>query len=282
MLNPLMKTVYFGFLLFILILPMANVFADELTLNIDNAIYEKSDFISVWGTTEFDSVFISIKDPDGNNVWNERLNSDDENNFSTLIIAGIGGWQKSGNYLVVSESGDFTESVKFFYDSGAQVNPPSAVSDYYVSSDDLYLAFAIAIIAVSGIFIYLARHIILRKKTSNDYVKLDSKKNRDYEKYHSEWSEEEIFGSHKPNTEAKEFREMYTDNSLPNYYLILGLTNDSSQTEIKNQYRKLAKQYHPDKNKDSSEEKMAQINKAYEVLSDKKLKSEYDKFCKLL
>ena len=31
-----------------------------------------------------------------------------------------------------------------------------------------------------------------------------------------------------------------------------------------------------------SEEKMAQINKAYEVLSDKKLKAEYDKFCKLL
>ena len=37
-----------------------------------------------------------------------------------------------------------------------------------------------------------------------------------------------------------------------------------------------------DRNKDSSEEKMAQINKAYEVLSDKKLKAEYDKFCKLL
>ena len=75
---------------------------------------------------------------------------------------------------------------------------------------------------------------------------------------------------------------MYNDNKLTNYYLILGLTNDSSESEIKNQYRKLAKQYHPDKNPDSSEEKMAQINKAYEVLSDKKLKVEYDKFCKLL
>ena len=51
---------------------------------------------------------------------------------------------------------------------------------------------------------------------------------------------------------------------------------------IRDRYRKLAKQYHPDRNKDSSEEKMAQINKAYEVLSDKKLKAEYDKFCKLL
>jgi len=277
-----MKPVYFGVLFFLLMLPITNALAAELTLNIDKEIYEKSDFISVWGSSDLDSVFISVKDPDGNNVWNESLKSDDENNFSTLVIAGIGGWQKSGNYLVIAESGANTENVKFFYDSGAQVNPPSAVSDYYVSSEDLYLTFAIAIIIVAGIFIYLARHIILRKKTSYDHVKLDSKKNRDYEKYHSEWSEEEIFGSHKRSTEAKEFREMYNDHSLPNYYLILGLTNDSSQSEIKNQYRKLAKQYHPDKNKDSSEEKMAQINKAYEILSDKKLKDEYDKFCKLL
>ena len=102
----------------------------------------------------------------------------------------------------------------------------------------------------------------------------NTKDNADYE--------EEIFGSHKSTTGAKEFREMFNDNSLPNYYLVLGLTNDSSQSEIKNQYRKLAKQYHPDRNKDSSEEKMAQINKAYEILSDKKLRAEYDKFCKLL
>ena len=277
-----MKTIYFAFLLFIPILSVTNAFADELTLNIDKTIYEKSDFISVWGSSQFDSVFISIKDSDGNNVWNESLNPDSKNNFSTLIIAGIGGWQKSGNYLVIAESGDSITNAKFFYDSGAQVNPPSAVSDYYISSEDLYLTFTIAIIIVAGIFIYLARHIILRKKTNYDDIKLDSKKNRDYEKYHSEWSEEEIFGSHKSNTEAKEFREMYNDNSLPNYYLVLGLTNDSSQAEIKTQYRKLAKQYHPDRNKDSTEEKMAEINKAYEVLSDKKLKTEYDKFCKLL
>ena len=277
-----MKKVYFGFLLLTLIFPVTNAFAGELTLNLDKTVYEKSDFISVWGSTGMNSVFISVKDPDGNNVWNERLNPDEENKFSTLIIAGIGGWMKSGNYSLVAESGDSILSVKFFYDSGAQVNPPSAVSDYYVNPQDLYTMFAVAIIIVTGIFIYLARHIILRRKTSYDDVILDSKKDRDYEKYHSEWSEEEVFGSHKRNTEAKEFREMYNDNSLPNYYLVLGLTNDSSSSEIKNQYRKLAKQYHPDRNKDSSEEKMAQINKAYEILSDKKLKAQYDKFCKLL
>ena len=277
-----MKNIYFGVFFFLLIFPITNAFADELTLNIDKTIYEKSDFISVWGSSNLDSVFISVKDPDGNNVWNESLKTDAENKFSTLIIAGIGSWQTSGNYLVVAESGDNVANAKFFYDSGAQVNPPSAVSDYYVSSQDLYLTFVIAIIIVVGIFIYLARHIILRKKTSYDTVNLDSKKDRDYEKYHSEWSEDKIFGSRKSTTDSKEFREMFHDNSLPNYYLILGLTNDSSQSEIKNQYRKLAKQYHPDRNKNSSEEKMAQINKAYEILSDEELKSEYDKFCKLL
>ena len=90
-----MKKAYFGILFLILIFPISNAFGDELTLNIDKALYEKSDFISVWGSTTYDSVFISIKDPDGNNVWNESLNPDDEKKFSTLIIAGIGGWQKS-------------------------------------------------------------------------------------------------------------------------------------------------------------------------------------------
>jgi len=277
-----MKNLLFGITFLILLFPISNIFAEDLTLNIDKTIYEKSDFISVWGTTNMDSVFISVKDPDGNNVWNESLNPDNENKFSTLIIAGIGGWQKSGNYLLVAESGDSTASAKFFYNSGAQVNPPSAVSDYYVTPEDLYLTFAIAGIVVAGVFIYLARHIILRKKTSYDEAKLDSKKDRDYEKYHSDWSEEEIFGSRKSTTDAKEFREMFNEKNLPNYYAVLGLTNDSSQSEIKNQYRVLAKQYHPDRNPDSSEEKMAKINKAYEILSDEKLKTEYDKFCKLL
>ena len=252
-----MKLTYCGLLLSLIIFSPSIVFAEEFTLNIDKTVYEKSDFISVWGSSEFDSVFISVKDPDGNNVWNESLKTNDEKKFSTLIIAGIGGWNTSGNYLVSAESGNVALNSKFFYDSGAQVNPPSAVSDYYVSPEDLYLTFAIAVIVVAGIFIYLARHIILRTKTSYDEIKLDSKKNRDYEKYHSEWSEEETFGSRNQTTDAKEFREMYNDNLLPNYYLILGLTNDSSESEIKNQYRKLAKQYHPDRNKNTSEEKMA-------------------------
>tara|TARA_Y100000590_G_scaffold17884_1_gene21378 strand:- start:1299 stop:2135 length:837 start_codon:yes stop_codon:yes gene_type:complete len=278
-----MKNLIIGLMVFCLIIPISGA-EGQISLNIDKTIYEKSDFISIWGITssENNSVFISIQDPDGNNVWNESLSTDDENKFSTLVIAGIGGWETSGNYNLIAESGTDSNSVKFFYNSGVQVNPPSAVSDYYVSQEDLTLMFTIAGVIVAGVFLFLARNIILRKKTSYDSAKVDSKRNRDYEKYHSDWTEEEVFGSRKSSTEAKEFREMYNDKSLPNYYLILGLTNNSTASEIKTQYRKLAKEYHPDRNKESSEEKMTEINKAYEILSDKKLKTEYDKFFKLL
>tara|TARA_Y100000590_G_scaffold139925_1_gene160376 strand:+ start:4932 stop:5768 length:837 start_codon:yes stop_codon:yes gene_type:complete len=278
-----MKYIIIGLVIFFIFFPLNGIFA-EVSLNIDKTIYEKSDFISIWGnvSSKTTSVFITINDPDGNKVWNESLAINDENKFSTLVIAGIGGWEKSGNYVISVESGEDSSTVKFFYDSGVKVNPPSAVSDYYVSQDDLTIMFIVAGVIVTGVFVFLARNIILRKKTSYDSAKVDSKRDRDYEKYHSDWTEEEVFGARKTTIEEKEFREMFNEKSLPNYYETLGVANDSTENEIKNQYRKLAKEYHPDRNKESSEEKMAEINNAYEVLSDKKLKAEYDKFYKLL
>jgi molecular chaperone DnaJ len=259
-------------------------YAQISSINTDNTFYEKADIISIWGNTSpnaQNSIFVTIKDSDGNTVWTEKLLLDEKGEFSTLVIAGISNWATSGNYNVILESDQNIETI-FFYDSGPQVNPPSVVDDFYISQNDLILTFTIASITVVAIFVYLARNVILRKKTKYDDVELDSKKDRDYEKYHSDWAEEEIFGSRKSTIDAKEIREMYNKKSLPNYYLILGLTNNASSIEIKNQYRKLAKQYHPDKSKSSSEEKMTGINKAYEILSDKKLRDEYDKFYKLI
>ncbi len=260
-------------------------FADDFDINLDSTFYEKSDIISIWGNTQpnsQNSVFVSIEDDNGNTVWTERLSLNENGEFSTLVIAGISDWASSGNYQVILESGQVVKTKSFFYDSGPQVNPPSVVDEYYITQDDLILTFTIASIIVAGIFVYLARNIILRKKTKYDETNLDSQKDRDYEKYHSDWTDEDIFGSRKSTINAKEFREMYNDKSLPDYYSILDISNHASSLEIKNQYRKLAKQFHPDRNKDSSEEKMAEINKAYEVLSDKKLKDAYDKFFKLI
>jgi len=265
------------------IIVIENSFAENSTINIDNTFYEKSDIISIWGTAPptQNSVFITIKDSSGDNVWTEKLILDEKGEFSTLVIAGISNWATSGNYEVVLESGQTIETKTFFYDSGPQVNPPPVIDEYNISQEDLILTFTIASIVVVGIFVYLARNIILRKKTKYDKSNLASKQDRDYEKYHSDWTDEEVFGSRKSTINADEFREMHNKKSLPDYYSILDLTDNASGMEIKNQYRKLAKQYHPDKNNESTQEKMSEINKAYEVLSDVTLKVEYDKFYKL-
>ena len=266
------------------IIVIENSFAENSTINIDNTFYEKSDIISIWGTAPSNSqnsVFITIKDSSGDSVWTEKLTLDEKGEFSTLVIAGISNWTSSGNYEVILESGQTIETKTFFYDSGPQVNPPPVIDEYNISQEDLILTFTIASLIVIGILVYLARNIILRKKTKYDEVDLASKQNRDYEKYHSDWADEEIFGSRKSTMNANELREMYNKKVLPDYYLILGLGDDASGVEIKNQYRKLAKQYHPDRNNESTQEKMSEINKAYEVLSDEKLKVEYDKFYKL-
>lgn len=70
-----------------------------------------------------------------------------------------------------------------------------------------------------------------------------------------------------------------TDKNTANYYDILGVKEDSSQDEIKKAYRKLAIQWHPDKNQDKkeiAEKKFKEISEAYSVLSDEKKRKEYD------
>jgi len=64
------------------------------------------------------------------------------------------------------------------------------------------------------------------------------------------------------------------------YYSILGVSRNASEREIKQAYRKLARQYHPDVNAGdkSTEAKFKQINEAYEVLSDKEKRRKYDQF----
>lgn len=65
---------------------------------------------------------------------------------------------------------------------------------------------------------------------------------------------------------------------MSDYYKILGVTKDSNQIQIRKAFRKLALQYHPDKNKNSEEskQKFMEIVKAYEILSDEKARERYD------
>lgn len=261
-------------------------FSEQSTVNTDNTFYEKSDIISIWGSTPSNPqnfVLLTIKDSDQNVVWTEKISLDQKGEFSTLVIAGISGWLTSGTYEIILESGQIIQKTTFFYDAGSQINPSSVVDESYVSQEDLVMIFTIASIVVAAIFVYLARNIIMRKKTKYDQIDLDSKKNRDYEKYHSDWTEEEIFGSRPSNTiDAKEFSKNFKDNNLPDYYSILQVDSSATDAEIKSKYRRLAKEYHPDRSKNASEKQMAEINKAYEVLSNQKMRNEYDKYYKLL
>ena len=63
-------------------------------------------------------------------------------------------------------------------------------------------------------------------------------------------------------------------------YSMLGVSKIATQDEIKKAYRKLAMQYHPDKNKGDkkAEEKFKEIGAAYEILGDSKKRKEYDTF----
>lgn len=63
------------------------------------------------------------------------------------------------------------------------------------------------------------------------------------------------------------------------YYEILGVSKDATDQEIKAAYRRLALQWHPDRNKSpEAESKFKEINEAYEVLSNKEKRAAYDQF----
>jgi molecular chaperone DnaJ len=63
------------------------------------------------------------------------------------------------------------------------------------------------------------------------------------------------------------------------YYEILGVSRDADKEEVKQAYRRLARKYHPDVNKEAgAEERFKEINRAYEVLSEPENRARYDRF----
>jgi molecular chaperone DnaJ len=66
---------------------------------------------------------------------------------------------------------------------------------------------------------------------------------------------------------------------MADFYAVLGVARDADPDSLKRAYRRLARQYHPDVNKDpAAEERFKEIGRAYEVLSDPQARSRYDQF----
>jgi molecular chaperone DnaJ len=258
----------------------ADAFGDSVNISADLPIFTDADRIIIYGSVSTNTVLkIIIIDPNDVIISNQSI-SILPGEFTHNITIGNYDLKRSGHYEISVTYEETVITNQFFYDSGHNVNP-MLVSSGIESLPESYqiIIFASAAALIIGVLIFLARHSIIRKKTEYDTNDWVSKKNRDYEKYHSEWMSDEISfereGKNKLSDE--EFQESLSRKNLPNYYAVLGVQKNADQDEIKSQFRLLAKKWHPDKkHDDDAEEKMAQINTAYDILSNVKRRRMYD------
>ena len=266
-------------IIFVLFLPI-DVFANSVNISVDLPIYTDADVIAIHGNISTETTLqITIIDQDEMIVLNENLTII-PGDFTYNITLGNYDLKRSGHYDISIVYDGIKIADQFFYDSGHNVNPMKVSNGANnLSESDQITIFAIAAIIIIGVLVFLARGSFTRKKTEYDVGEWESKKNRDYEKYHSEWMSDEISFERtgKDKLSDEEFRESLLNENLPDYYAILQISKNASQNEIKKQFRLLAKKWHPDKKQSNdAEEKMAQINMAYEVLSDHKRRKMYD------
>ena len=266
-------------IIFVLFLPI-DVFANSVNISVDLPIYTDADVIAIHGNISTETILqITIIDPDEIIVLNENLTII-PGDFTYIITLGNYDLKRSGHYDISIVYDGIKIADQFFYDSGHNVNPMKVSNGANnLSESDQITIFAIAAIIIIGVLVFLARGSFTRKKTEYDAGEWESKKNRDYEKYHSEWMSDEVNFERtgKDKLSDEEFRESLLNENLPDYYAILQISKNASQNEIKKQFRLLAKKWHPDKKQSNdAEEKMAQINMAYEVLSDHKRRKMYD------
>ena len=272
------KTGYYFFIIFILFLP-TDVFADSVNISVDLPIYTDMDRIAIHGNVSTETTLqIMITASDETIVLNEVITIV-SGDFIHNITIGDYDLKRSGHYDISVIYDGIVVTDQFFYDSGHNVNPNKMNNGDSLSESDQIIIFTIAVIILISVLIFLARDSIFRKKTEYDANDWESKKNRDYEKYHSEWMSDEISFERKGKNKLSddEFRKSLLSKNLSDYYTILQVQKNASQDEIKSQFRLLAKKWHPDKKQSNdAEKKMAEINIAYEILSNIKRRKMYD------
>ena len=264
---------------FLLFLPL-DALADSVSISVDLPIYTNIDVVTIYGNISNETLFqVTITSPEKIVVADEEIIIA-AGDFTHNVVLGNYILDKNGMYNISVSYGDSVVGNQFFYHTGQNVNTVDVSNgNYGISESDQVIIFSIAGAVIVGVLVFLARGTIFRQKTEYDKRDWASKKNRDYEKYHSEWMSDEIKSGRKEKTKFsdEEFRKSLLENNIPDYYAILEVQKNANQAEIKNQFRTLAKKWHPDKKQDvHAEKKMAQINMAYEVLSNTKRRKMYD------
>ena len=84
-------------------------------MNIDQTTYQRADIISISGDTNSytKSVELSIEKTNGLKIWKEVVNPKNDGQFSTLIIAGGGGWDNNGIYTLKAGQNDLASEIEF-------------------------------------------------------------------------------------------------------------------------------------------------------------------------
>mgnify|MGYP001415864700 FL=1 len=87
-----------------------------LLVNVDQTTYQRADIISISGNSKSastQSVELSIENTNGVKIWNENINLKNDGKFSTLVIAGGGGWENGGTYTLKAEQGGLANKIEF-------------------------------------------------------------------------------------------------------------------------------------------------------------------------
>jgi len=89
--------------------------SNPLLVNIDQTTYQRADIISISGDTNSytESVELSIENTNGVKIWKEVINPKNDGQFSTLIIAGGGGWENNGVYTLKAVQDDLASEIEF-------------------------------------------------------------------------------------------------------------------------------------------------------------------------
>ena len=88
---------------------------NPLLVNIDQTTYQRADIISISGDTNSytKSVELSIENTDGVKIWKENINPKNDGQFSTLVIAGGGGWENDGTYILKATHSNLASEIEF-------------------------------------------------------------------------------------------------------------------------------------------------------------------------